>query len=58
MFACVSFAKVRKAKERPDHYREVLCSYELGELSKAKAASLLSVSRSTFDRWREQEDLS
>lgn len=46
----------RPRKERPDHYREVLCSYELGELSKTKAASLLSVSRSTFDRWREQED--
>lgn len=42
----------RPALERPDSYRDVIKSFEGGELTRQEAAMLLNVSASTFDRWR------
>ena len=42
----------RPALERPDSYRDVIRSYEGGEVTRREAAMLLNVSASTFDRWR------
>lgn len=42
----------RPAFERPDNYRDVIKSYERGEVTRREAAALLNVSASTFDRWR------
>ena len=42
----------RPALERPDSYRDVIRSFEGGEVTRQEAAMLLNVSASTFDRWR------
>ena len=42
----------RPALERPDSYRDVIISFEGGEVTRQEAAMLLNVSASTFDRWR------
>ena len=42
----------RPALERPDSYRDVIKSFEGGEVTRQEAAMLLNVSASTFDRWR------
>lgn len=42
----------RPTLERPDNYRDVIKSFEGGEVTRQEAALLLNVSASTFDRWR------
>lgn len=42
----------RPTLERPDSYRDVIKSFEGGEVTRQEAAMLLNVSASTFDRWR------
>lgn len=45
----------RPLKKRPRNYEKTVRSYELGEVSKSKAAAALGVSRATFDKWLSQD---
>lgn len=45
----------RPSKKRPANYEKTARSYELGEVSKSKAAASLGVSRATFDKWLSQD---